>query len=461
MSGVGGTVLLVDDEAYVRHSLATVLERHGFKVRTAEGLEQALSQHDIEGVDAVITDLKMPGGDGLQLVSRVREIDPRTPIIVYTGHGSVASAVDCMQAGATDYLQKPVDPDQMVLVLERAVEERSKERQLEYLRRQGAAGETGPVGVSEAWARVVEEARKVAATDAPVLLLGETGSGKGELAALIHRASPRAEAARVEVSCAAIPLELFESEFFGHRKGSFTGAVSDRDGRLRVAHRGTLFLDDVETLPLAAQAKVLRVLESGRFERVGESRSTSVDVRWISASNADLKAEVEAGRFREDLWYRINLMTLEVPPLRERPEDIRVLAETFLRRYSAELERPVTDISDAALRRLAAYPWPGNVRELRNVIERAALLTDGDTLEARTLALDDQAMRRLSTSGEKEAVGRDLRSRLLAEERRILIEALERAGGVRRHAAQELGIDERNMSYYLKKHDLHRDDDDG
>ncbi|MGH9380581.1 MAG: sigma-54-dependent transcriptional regulator, partial [Thermoanaerobaculia bacterium] len=359
-----GTILLVDDEAYVRHSLAAVLEQRGFEVRTAGGLEQALGQHDLEGLDALVTDLRMAGGDGLQLITRVHALDESLPIVVYTGHGSVASAVDCMRAGASDYLQKPVDPDQMVLVLERAIELSDQRRQLRYLReRPHAAGAAGPIGVSPAWRRAVDQALRVAASDTAVLLLGETGSGKGELAALIHRSSPRSAAAYVEVACAAVPLELFEAEFFGHRKGAFTGAVEDREGRFRVAHRGTLFLDDVEALPLAAQAKVLRVLETGRFERVGDSRPTSVDVRLISASNRDLKAEVEAGRFREDLWYRINVMTLRLPPLRERPEDIPVLAEAFRERFARRLGRPVRAIDGEALERLRGYSWPGNVRE--------------------------------------------------------------------------------------------------
>lgn len=458
MTGVRGTVLLVDDEAYVRHSLATVLERHGFNVRTAEGLERALGDHDLEGIDALVSDLKMPGGDGLQLIERVRALDASTPIIVYTGHGSVASAVDCMRAGAVDYLQKPVDPDQMVLVLERAIEVSGERRQLHYLReRRQGGGDGDPLGVSPQWIESVDQARRVATTDAAVLLLGETGSGKGELAALIHRASPRARAACVEVACGAVPLELFEAEFFGHRKGAFTGAVEDREGRFRVAHRGTLFLDDVEALSPAAQAKVLRVLETGRFERVGDSRPTTVDVRLISASNSDLEAEVEAGRFREDLWFRINVMTIHVPPLRERPEDIPVLAEAFLERYARRLDRPVRGIDASGMERLLAYDWPGNVRELRNVIERAVLLTDGEVVDADLLPRESSrsgADSRDGTRGTEEIGARDLRSRLLLEEKRILIEALHRSGGVRRHAARELGIDERNMSYYLKKHGL-------
>lgn len=457
MTAARGTILLVDDEAYVRHSLASVLEQRGFEVRSAGGLEQALGQHDLDGVDALVTDLRMPGGDGLQLIDRVRALASSIPIVVYTGHGSVASAVDCMRAGASDYLQKPVDPDQMVLVLERVIERSDERRQLHYLRERPRTGaDADPVGVSAAWQQAVDQALRVAATDTSVLLLGETGCGKGELAAMIHRSSPRSEAAFVEVACAAVPLELFEAEFFGHRKGAFTGAVADRDGRFRVAHRGTLFLDDVESLPLAAQAKVLRALDTGRFERVGDSRPTSVDVRLISASNRDLKAEVEAGRFREDLWFRINVMTIRIPPLRERRDDVPALAEAFRERFARSLQRPVGAIDDAAMERLRGYDWPGNVRELRNVLERGVLLADGETLTVQALpielrAADAPTSRPAATDGDGP---RDLRSRLAAEERRILLEALERAGGVKRHAARDLGIDERNMSYYLKKHEI-------
>ncbi|HLE82706.1 MAG TPA: sigma-54 dependent transcriptional regulator, partial [Thermoanaerobaculia bacterium] len=305
-SSVSATVLIVDDEAYVRDSLATLLGRRGYDVRTAGGAEEALKTGSLDGVDAVVTDLKMPGEDGTALLRRLAEVEPRLPVVVLTGHGTVPSAVECLKLGAADYLLKPVDPDELVVVLERAVGRRGLERELEFLRSAGAGRGDGhgdgrgddhlprPLGDSEAWRQVLAMAEMVAPTDTAVLLLGESGTGKEEVAKHIHRLSRRASAPFVPVNCAAIPTELFESEFFGHKRGSFTGALDDREGRFKVAHRGTLFLDEVNSLPAVAQAKVLRVLQDGRFERVGDSRATAVDVRLISASNSDLSGEVEA-----------------------------------------------------------------------------------------------------------------------------------------------------------------------
>jgi transcriptional regulator with GAF, ATPase, and Fis domain len=302
-----------------------------------------------------------------------------------------------------------------------------------------------------------------APTDTSVLLLGESGTGKEEVAQLIHRRSSRSEGAFVRVNCAAIPTELFESEFFGHRKGAFTGAVSDRVGRFRVAHRGTLFLDEINSLPPIAQAKVLRVLQDGSFERVGDSLPTTVDVRLICASNADLAVEVDAGRFRPDLYYRINVMTIHMPPLRERVADIPVLARAFVDEFSSRLGKNVRDMEPDVLEALCVYRWPGNVRELRNVIERGVLLEStttlrlaslpGDLARARTMPMTnshpiDQANQNSSNKP------LTLRAGLAAEERRILEEALRRSNSVRREAARILGIDERNLSYFLKKHGI-------
>jgi DNA-binding NtrC family response regulator len=458
-SSVSATVLIVDDEAYVRDSLATLLGRRGYDVRTAGGAEEALKTGSLDGVDAVVTDLKMPGEDGTALLRRLAEVEPRLPVVVLTGHGTVPSAVECLKLGAADYLLKPVDPDELVVVLERAVGRRGLERELEFLRSAGAGRGDGhgdgrgddhlprPLGDSEAWRQVLAMAEMVAPTDTAVLLLGESGTGKEEVAKHIHRLSRRAAAPFVPVNCAAIPTELFESEFFGHKRGSFTGALDDREGRFKVAHRGTLFLDEVNSLPAVAQAKVLRVLQDGRFERVGDSRATAVDVRLISASNSDLSGEVEAGRFRADLFYRINVMTIHLPPLRERREDVPVLAEAFLRELAAQLGKPVRSIGRDALAALQGYDWPGNVRELRNVLERGVVLEPGDTLRAASLPAD--LVRSIRTGPNL-----NLRASLQAEERRLLENALERAGGIRRRAAEMLGIDERNMSYFLKKHGI-------
>ena len=446
-----GTVLVVDDEGYVRDSLASVLARRGFTVRAAGSVNEALTPENLDGIDAVVTDLKMPERDGLALVKEIADRELGVAVIVLTAYGTVASAVECMRAGAHHYLLKPTDPTALALVLERSIAEAKARRELEYLRADERGRPESPLGVSEGWRRVVSLAEVAAPVDTSVLLLGESGTGKEELAKLLHARSKRASSAFVRVNCAAIPPELFESEFFGHRRGAFTGAVADREGRFRVAHGGTLFLDEIDALPAPAQAKVLRVLQDGEFERVGDSRPTKVDVRIVCSSNADLEADVEAGRFRPDLYYRINVMAIRIPPLRERREDVEVLAAAFLAEFAARFQKPVRSIRPDALAALRAYRWPGNVRELRNVIERGVLLASGPELVPEDLPFTSGAS---SEANADPDLGLDLRANLQSVERRLLETALQRAGGVRREAARLLGVDERNLAYYLRKHGL-------
>ncbi|MGQ0723361.1 MAG: sigma-54-dependent transcriptional regulator [Candidatus Eiseniibacteriota bacterium] len=445
-----GSVLVVDDEEYVRESVAEILRRAGFSVRTAAGVDEAVAAPGLDGMDAVLTDLRMPGRDGLELLREVLRVEPSLPVIMLTAHGTITSAIDCMKAGAFHYLQKPVDPEELILTVRRALRESGVRRELEYLREgpDGSAHDDAPLGVSRAWRQVLELAEVAAPSDTSVLLLGESGTGKEEIAKYIHRRSRRSDAAFVCVNCAAIPLELFESEFFGHRRGSFTGAVEDRVGRVKVAHQGTLFLDEINSLPLTAQAKVLRFLEDGVFQRVGDSQPAEADTRIVSASNSDLRGDADVGRFRRDLFYRINVMTIALPPLRERPEDVPVLARAFLREIGARLGKELEEVSPQALDALMRYAWPGNVRELRNVIERGVLLERTDRLELVSLPQE------IGGGASGSAAPSDLRSALRTEERRLIEAALEASGGVRREAARILGIDERNLSYYLRKHDL-------
>ncbi len=466
---VKGTVLLVDDEDYVRDSLATLLERRGFAVRTAASADRALADGAAEGADAVVADLRMPGLSGLDLLRELQARAPSLPVVLLTGHGTVASAVECMRAGAFDYLLKPADPEELEVVLGRALAAADLEREVGYLRGAGRGGDgrRRPLGDSAAWRRVVELVELAAPADTSVLLVGETGSGKEEVARLLHDGSPRRDGPFVSVNCAAIPDELFESEFFGHRRGAFTGAVADRDGRFRVAHRGTLMLDEVDSLPERAQAKVLRVIEDGVFERVGESRPTRVDVRLLCATNADLARLVEEGRFRADLYYRVNVMTLEVPPLRERRDDVPLLAAAFLAELAGRVGKTLGGIDDAAMARLCAYDWPGNVRELRNVVERGVLLERGPVLTVDSLPADLLRGGPVAGGGAGDGAGLDgdglgpddlnLRRRLAAEEKRLLRRALREADGVKREAARRLGVDERNLAYYLRKHGLMED----
>lgn len=452
-----GSILIVDDEQYVRDSLAAVLARRGFTVTTAPSLERALAS--TEGVDVVVTDLKMPNGHGLELVRRLTERPAPPAVIVFTAYGTVHSAVECMRVGASDYLLKPVNADELVGALDRVLS-RSGARGPAADRRSPAPEDPAPspepgglrplFGQSLGWREALRQVDRVAASETAVLLLGETGTGKEELARRLHGLSARAAGPLVAVNCAALPIELFESEMFGHRRGAFTGAVGDRQGRYPAAHGGTLFLDEIDSLTSAGQAKILRVLQDGVFELLGESRPSLADVRLVSASNADLGAEVAAGRFRSDLYFRLNVMTIVVPPLRERREDIPVLAQGFLAEIGPRLAPGVGRLHPDTLALFAIYPWPGNVRELRNVIERGLLLCEGDALLPSHLP---PALRRAAESSADEA-GLNLRRSLADAERRLLERALASTRGVRREAARLLGIDERNLAYYLKKHGL-------
>jgi DNA-binding NtrC family response regulator len=463
-----GRVLVVEDEAYVRESLDELLRARGFDVGLASGVAEAMTMLTRTPVDVVLTDLRMPAGGGLELVRRARAMSLSAPIIVLTGHGNVASAVECMKAGATDYLLKPIDPDALEVALEKSLASRALEREVAYLR--GAAGSDAaaePLGESPAWRRVMGLVDAVAPTDSTVLLLGESGTGKELLARRIHHLSRRAQGPYVRVNCAAVPLEMWESEFYGHRRGAFTGATADREGRFRLAHRGTLFMDEIGAMLPAAQAKILRVLQDGEFDRLGDEQPTRVDVRLVAATNSDLEAEAGAGRFRSDLYYRLNVVRVELPPLRERPEDIPLLARRFVAEIAARLGRRAPDVPAQAQAELQAYHWPGNVRELRNPLERAMILSPGDELAGLDLPpapppRGGSAGAPSPGPGDAPAGGAEtqettLRSILARSERLAVVEALRRAGGVRKEAARLLGIDQRNLAYYFRKHGIDPD----
>jgi DNA-binding NtrC family response regulator len=450
-----GRVLVVDDEAYVRDSLVALLRARGFDVSAAGAVPEALGVLARAPVDVVLSDLRMPGADGIELVRRLQAAAPDVPVLILTGHGSVPSAVACLKAGAADYILKPTDPDAVEVALERALRARALRREVRYLRGALERPAEAPLGDSPAWRRVLADVDAAAPTDATVLLLGESGTGKELLARRLHVRSARAAAAFVRVNCAAVPLEMWESEFFGHRKGAFTGAAADRDGRFQLAHRGTLFLDEVGAMPAAGQAKLLRAIQEGEFERLGDDQPTRVDVRLVAATNSDLAAEVKTGRFRADLFYRLDVVRIAVPPLRARSDDVLPLARGFVAEIAARLGREAPAIDAETAARLRAYPWPGNVRELRNVVERALILDPERGLESLDLLPGSAA-----TAAAGQAAGErdlDLRQALLHLERDLLIEALRRARGVRKEAARLLGIDARNVAYYLRKHALDAD----
>jgi DNA-binding NtrC family response regulator len=451
-----GRILVVEDEAYVRDSLVEILKARRFDARSSGSVAEALAHLGRTPVDAVLSDLRMPGADGLELVRRMQTVAPDVPVVILTGHGNVTSAVECLKAGASDYILKPAEPEALEVALERALEGRALRREVRYLRGAEAAQAEAPVGESAPWRRVTVMVDAAAATDSVALFTGESGTGKELLARRLHALSPRTSGPFVKVNCAAVPLEMWESEFFGHRKGSFAGATSDREGRFQLADRGTLFLDEVGAMPYAGQAKLLRAIQDGEFERLGDEQPTRVDVRVVASTNSDLEAEVQQGRFRPDLFYTLNVVRIAVPPLRERREDIPLLARHFADRIAQRLGRPTPQLSPPVLARLAAYPWPGNVRELRNVIERAMILDPDRGLADLDLApASAGAPAPEGTSGPDREL--NLRDALNKLERELLLEAHRRAGGVRKEAARLLGIDPRNLSYYMRKHDLDAD----
>jgi two-component system response regulator AtoC len=447
---------VVEDEAYVRDSLVEILRARGFDAAASGSVAEALGELSRAPVDVVLSDLRMPGADGLELVRRMQTAAPDVPVVILTGHGNVASAVECLKAGASDYILKPAEPDALEVALDRALEGRALRREVRYLRSAVAAQAEVAVGESAAWRRVAGMVAAAAGSDSVVLLTGESGTGKELLARRLHSLSGRAGGPFVKVNCAAVPLEMWESEFFGHRKGSFPGAASDRDGRFQLADRGTLLLDEVGAMPLPGQAKLLRAIQDGEFERLGDEQPTRVSVRVVASTNSDLEAEVQQGRFRADLFYSLNVLRIDVPPLRERREDVALLARHFADQIAQRLGRPAPELPASTLDRLLAYPWPGNVRELRNVIERAMILDPAHGLLDLDLAPHGGAAAPAdgASSSERELNLREALNRL---ERELLVEAHRRAAGVRKEAARLLGIDPRNLSYYMRKHDFDAD----
>jgi DNA-binding NtrC family response regulator len=372
-------VLVVDDEPDMVENCARILKRAGYQCLTATDSQRGLALVEAERPDLVLTDLKMPGMDGIELLRRAHEIDSALPVILITAFASIESAVAAIKDGAFDYLPKNFSVDQLRVAVERGLRQRDLQVENRNLRDQlqGALGFENLIGRSPAMMKVFELVRKAARSDANILVLGESGTGKELIARAIHANSPRATQAFVPVDCASLPEQLLESELFGHEKGAFTGAVKSKRGLMEVADRGTLFLDEIGELPLPLQAKLLRVLQERQLRHVGGTAQIDVDVRVVSATNRDLREAAAKGQFREELYYRVNVIAIALPPLRERAGDLKLLAHAFLKRYGGER---VTGFDDAALQALEAYGWPGNVRELQNVIERACALADGNRI---------------------------------------------------------------------------------
>jgi two-component system response regulator HydG len=443
-------VLVVDDEASARSGLEKLLRQSGYIVDTAKDGKEALALVAENSPEVVLTDLKMPEMDGMTLLAKLRESDRDLPVIVATAFGDVTSAVAAMRAGASDYLTKPIDIDALLVAIERARERHALRVEAENLRRQlrerDAEGLQGLIGSSPAMQKVYRVARQVAASRATVLVTGESGTGKGELARAIHALSPRAKAPFVSLHCAAIPETLLESEMFGHERGSFTGADKRRIGKFEQATGGTLFLDEIGDISPLVQTKLLRVLQERALERVGGNETIAVDVRVIAATNRDLTAEVREGRFREDLYYRLNVVRLEMPPVRLRGSDVLVLANAFLRRFAEDNSKPVEELSDEARDKILAHRWPGNVRELENAIERAVVLCEGSRIEADDLPFEAaQPMR-----GAVRVPG----ATMAEIERWAILATLEATEGSTTKAAELLDISVRTIQYRLHEYGL-------
>ena len=446
-------ILVADDEEGLRELLAEILEGDGHEVVTAADGEAAWRELVAQGFDVLLTDLKMPGMDGLELLRRAREAQPELQVIMMTAHGSVDSAVEAMKAGAFEYLQKPVSgPAEIRLLVRRALDQRALADYRDRASREAEALPTLSWG-APAMVPVLEALGKVAPTRASVLLTGESGTGKEVAARWLHARSDRAAGPFVAVNGAALSAELLESELFGHEKGAFTGASERRRGRLELADGGTFFLDEVGELAPGLQAKLLRVLQERCFERVGGRQTLTVDVRFVAATNQDLTRRIEEGAFREDLYHRLAVFPIRLPPLRERVEDILPLAESLLAQVGREVGRPDLRLDRDATARLQAAPWTGNVRELRNVLERAAILADGPVLGAAQVWLDPTT----TSHAAAPAGGGALRS-LEELEREAIQQALLSHQGNRRQAAESLGIGLRTLYDKLKRYRLGHED---
>lgn len=445
-------ILVVDDDPSALSALRKLLRGAGYDVDTAEDGAAALALAAKTRPDVVVTDLNMPGLDGITLVQKLHEQRKDLPVVVVTSSDDLGSAVAAMRAGAEDYLTKPLDLDALTLVVDRALERRHVQLEAEDLRRQlrerDSEGLRGLIGASPVMQKVYRVARHVAGSRATVLITGESGTGKSELARTLHTLGPRAEKPFVQLHCAAFPESLLESELFGHERGAFTGADRLRLGRFEEADGGTLFLDEVGEIPLLTQLKLLRVLQERTFERLGSNQPIETDVRVVAATNRDLAADVAAGRFREDLYYRLHVVHIDMPPLRLRGNDVVSLAEHFIQKHALENHKHVEGLSERARAKLLAHRWPGNVRELENTIERAIVLCQGPLIEDGDLPFDAAP----NQLGQLRIPG----STMADIEREAILKTLEACEGSTTRAAEILGISVRTIQYRLRDYGIAR-----
>ena len=454
-------ILLVEDKDSLRTMLRHALERQGYAVLEARDQSEAVKHLQQGQTNVVLSDLRLPDGDGFGVLRSSKEIDPDVPVIVMTAYGSIEDAVLAMKEGAMDFLAKPVDPDHLMLLVNRALERRRLVTENLLMKEELAVRRGAPklIGQDPSLRKVFASLERAAGTDATVLIEGESGTGKELFARSLHALSPRSSAPFVAINCAAIPENLLETELFGYEKGAFTGAHARKLGKFEVAHGGTLFLDEIGEMPLTLQAKILRALEEKRFERVGGTASVQVDVRLVAATNRGLKAAVAARRFREDLYFRLSVFPILVPPLRDRPGDIVILAQSFVERFCRDQNKKPLVLAPQTLEHLQSYRWPGNVRELQNCIERAVILTEGDVILPRHLNLSfsqplepeppPSPWEQIDLTGTLPEVTR----RIVAEaEKRKIEEVLREADGNKGRAAELLGITYKMLLLKLKEH---------
>ncbi len=442
-------VLIIEDKKSMADMLKRTFEIEGFSVECAycfKDVERLLSPD----LSAIVTDLKLPDGDGLEIVKNLKDIYPHIPVIVMTAYGSIEVAVKAVKDGAYDFITKPFDPEHLLLVIKRAINEKKAEKENLILKKEFDEFLKLPdvVGISRQWNEVMEKIRRVANLKTTVLILGESGTGKEVVARTIHYLSPRAKEPFIAINCAAIPKDLIESEMFGHEKGAFTGANETHQGRFELANKGTIFLDEIGDMESQLQAKLLRILENGELQRVGSKKSIKIDVRVIAASNKDLRRLVKEGKFREDLFFRLNVFPIEILPLRERKDDIIPLAEYFLKTFSIELKRQRPELSEETKSILINYDWKGNVRELKNVIERALILCDGDILLPEQLNLT-------VSDGQDFSSLHDIKDMAVKSAERIKIEeALKKTKGNKSKAAEILKVSYKTLLNKIKEYGI-------
>jgi DNA-binding NtrC family response regulator len=454
-------ILIVDDELNMRLVLQAMLKKEGYAVTTASNGMEALKILQSDQMDIVVTDLKMPKLDGMGLLDEIIRDYPSIPVIIITAHGTIATAVDALKKGAFDYITKPFEQDELKHVIQKAVKTRRLDED-EALLNPDDIDRYGIIGSSDRITEIFETIKRVAPTTTTILITGETGTGKELIARAIHRNSPRKNNPFIKINCAAIPESLMESELFGYEKGAFTGAVTKKQGRFELAHKGTLFLDEVGELPKDMQVKLLQVIQEQEFERVGGLQTIKVDVRLITATNRNLLQDVKDGRFREDLYYRLNVIPAHLPSLRERKEDIPVLVNFFIEKFNKKLDKSVKYIDEKVTNLLIQYAWPGNIRELENLVERMILMARGDTIvfadlpsELKTAIESDST----GQSGIRQKPFKDIMKNHMEDiEKQVIISVLEECGNNVTRAAKQLGLSRKGLQLKMMKYKLRRSD---